>query len=1036
MTAPSPAGTDITSLDDFHDPAEWLAVTSGLAQLKITRDDSSGSPTMRLDYDFGDGGGFVVARKKFDLRMPEKFSLDMNIRGDAPDNKFEIKLSDHSGQNVWWYHQDAFHFPEGWAPLNISSNDISYAWGPAGGGKISEVGAIELAIAAGPGGKGTVWLSDLRLQDRTYRLTPVVTASSELEGFPAENVLTPDANEQWRSVGHGSAWITVDYLVPRELGGLIVHWVQDLAPTDFDVHLSDDAVNWKRVHDAKQANGDRSYIYLPEARPRFVKFQLQGGCEGDCYGIAQVEVAPVDTVSVPGFFEHISQHERPGLYPKYLRPEQSYWTPISCGDGGPQALMNEDGMVEVEPASLSLEPYLYLDSKLVTWADASVSQKLIEEYLPIPSSVWVTDTLKLVTTAFMSASPEGRVLFVKYGVTNLAEEAVNLKLLVTLRPFQVTPPWQAFRKFGGVSPVSSLAFSEDTVWVNGSKALFPLDKASNRGAATFAQGGIAPWLEDGNLPEAHQVNDERGLASGAWSWDLSLEPQGSQIIHVAAPVGAVDTAKLKKIQTWIEAQSVETLFDEAVTGWRQRLSVVSFDLPPEAHAFAEACRTCLAHILINRDGAALQPGPRRYTRSWIRDGAIMAAALLRMGLTEEARDFVRWYAPFQRDDGFVPCCVDRLGIDWLVEHDSHGQFIYAVMEYYRYTADRVFLDQVWPVVRRAAGYLEGLRQTRLTAVYDTPEKSSRRGLLPESVSHEGYLSQPVHSYWDDFWAIRGFGDGADIADQLGKAEDATKWRSMEVAMREDVRKSIALTMKDRNIDIIPGSVEWADFDPTATANAVGLLGELTCFPPEGLQHSFEVYLEGWRKRKSGATNWMNYTAYEIRIIGALVRLGRRQEAYELGQFFLVDRRPQPWNQWPEISWRNPRSPGHLGDLPHSWISAEYVIAFHTMLAYVREEDQALVVAAGVPEEWLAGDRGITFENLPTPFGALSYSLLREGNGIRFSLTSDLAPPGGIVVQPPLSAPLVKVEGDLANVAAQDSASVTLRRGPVEVVLRC
>ena len=37
------------------------------------------------------------------------------------------------------------------------------------------------------------------------------------------------------------------------------------------------------------------------------------------------------------------------------------------------------------------------------------------------------------------------------------------------------------------------------------------------------------------------------------------------------------------------------------------------------------------------------------------------------------------------------------------------------------------------------------------------------GLLPESVSHEGYLAQPVHSYWDDFWALRGFKDAAFMA---------------------------------------------------------------------------------------------------------------------------------------------------------------------------------------------------------------------------------------------------------------------------------
>src|SRR6202049_3294963 len=99
---------------------------------------------------------------------------------------------------------------------------------------------------------------------------------------------------------------------------------------------------------------------------------------------------------------------------------------------------------------------------------------------------------------------------------------------------------------------------------------------------------------------------------------------------------------------------------------------------------ARAPPPAAAHIRVTRSGRALQPGPRRYTRSWIRDGAMMSAALLRMGRTEEVREFIRWDAPYQRDDGFVPCCVDREGVDWLVEHDSHGQLVALIADYYRF----------------------------------------------------------------------------------------------------------------------------------------------------------------------------------------------------------------------------------------------------------------------------------------------------------------------------------------------------------------
>src|SRR6185295_13948160 len=183
---------------------------------------------------------------------------------------------------------------------------------------------------------------------------------------------------------------------------------------------------------------------------------------------------------------------------------------------------------------------------------------------------------------------------------------------------------------------------------------------------------------------------------------------------------------------------------------------------------------------------------------------------------------------------------------------------------------------------------------------------------------------------------------------------------------------------ERKIDYVPGSVEWADFDPTATANAVTLLGFLDDLPRDVLDRTFDEYLAGVRRRRSGAVDWNNYSAYEIRILGALVRLGRRADATELAEFFLDDRRPRPWNQWPEISWRDPRSPGHLGDVPHTWISAEYILAVLSLITYEREPDDALVLGAGVPAVWLAGS-DVAVRGLPTRYGLLDFRLAPGGD---------------------------------------------------------
>src|SRR5437868_14930644 len=101
-------------LDRFDDTSAWTPVASGLAQLTITAESAGGERAMRLDYDFKGGGGFVVARRALVRPMPESFALTFAIRGAAPANRFEIKLADPSGRNVWWRHWGAFEFPAEW----------------------------------------------------------------------------------------------------------------------------------------------------------------------------------------------------------------------------------------------------------------------------------------------------------------------------------------------------------------------------------------------------------------------------------------------------------------------------------------------------------------------------------------------------------------------------------------------------------------------------------------------------------------------------------------------------------------------------------------------------------------------------------------------------------------------------------------------------------------------------------------------------------------------------------------------------------
>jgi hypothetical protein len=1022
-------------LDDFRVPSDWKAVTSGEAELRISGDQGTHGAALRLDFDFKGGGGFVVARRALSRKLPEAYAFRFNLRGAAPPNKLEFKLVDPNGKDVWRYQQDAFDFPADWRPMLIRSSQIEFAWGPSGGGPAKEIGAIELALAAGPGGKGTVWIEDLQLEDQSFGALPALTASSAAPAHEPRCAVDGHPESSWRSEPSAAQhWLLVDLQEQRDYGGLIIHWDPGAPPESFAVWTSNDAVVWKPAYAAARAGGARSFVYLPRGNSRYIRLDAVAADRRNGIGVAEIEVKPFEfSRSLNEFFHNVAAAEPLGRYPKYLYRRQTYWSPVGIPDGVSRALLNEEGMVEVDEGMFSIEPFLWLNGKPITWADVAVEARLEDEWLPIPSSVWRIDGIVFSVTAFATGQAADALLWVRYRVENKGRERLALRLFAAIRPFQVTPPWQSFRNLGGVSPIRKIAARADAVWVNDSRAVLTCDPPTQFGAASFDEG-IWGCLEAGEAPAANAVSDGFGCAAGLVRYDLEVEGGSSRDVYLAVPFGDLDAPR--PASRLDDGSRGAEAYDAAVRRWRSELATVEINVPGEARAAIDTLKTAAAHILINRDGPALQPGPRRYTRSWIRDGAIMGAALLRIGCSQAMREFIRWYAPYQRDDGFVPCCVDRDGPDWLVEHDSHGQLIYAVMEDFRFNRERAFVAEMWPAALKAVDCIECLRGSRLTPEFQAEDKLACYGLLPESASHEGYLAHPVHSYWDDFWALRGLKDAAMMAALLDESEQASRIAALRDGLAADLYASIRATIARRGLRYIPGSVEWADFDPTATANAIAMLDESANLPADALGAMFDEYFKGFHDKHSGQVDWANYTAYEIRIIGALVRLGQRQRALELLDFFLADRRPLAWNQWPEISWRDPASPGHLGDLPHTWIGAEYILSLASMFAFEREADQSLVVGAGLRSQWIDGPGGVQVRGLRTWYGPLDFTMQRTPAGsLRIDLAGDLTmPPGGIVVRPPLAAPLreVRVSGKLTrNFTAEEAVIDEL---PAEVII--
>jgi hypothetical protein len=579
----------------------------------------------------------------------------------------------------------------------------------------------------------------------------------------------------------------------------------------------------------------------------------------------------------------------------------------------------------------------------------------------------------------------------RYRLHNPGKTPHRYVLELALRPLQVNPPSQFLNTTGGYSPLYEVAGDANGGFAD-AHSIGILGPQWTIALETPADGVVARSVLQGRQAPSKSGSwlDPDRLQSLAWRFEGTLAAGETREVAWSSPLDAPATGLPAAMAGASSTQG------EVAADWHHKLDAVRIDVPPQGQRLVDTLKTALANMLISRQGPRLQPGTRSYARAWIRDGAMIDEALLRLGRDAVAREFVRWYAPYQFDDGKVPCCVDDRGSDPVPENDSHGELIYAIAEAYRYTRDRALLEQTWPNVRKAVAYMDQLRLSERTEANKAKDPAFY-GMMPASISHEGYSAKPMHSYWDNFWALRGYKDAVAIAQWLGHGAEAKTFAASRDQFAGDLRASIDAATKGKGIDFIPGAAELGDFDPTSTTIALSPADAGELLPTGLLRNTFERYWRESQARANGTRPWKDYTPYELRSVGAFVRLDQPERSQAMLDFFFKDQQPAGWNQWAEVVSSTPRKPFFLGDLPHAWVASDYVRSVLDMFAYARERDQSLVLAAGVPEAWLAGD-GIRVRGLRTPYGPLGYSLKREGDGYRFTLDAGLRlPPGGFVV---------------------------------------
>ena len=286
--------------------------------------------------------------------------------------------------------------------------------------------------------------------------------------------------------------------------------------------------------------------------------------------------------------------------------------------------------------------------------------------------------------------------------------------------------------------------------------------------------------------------------------------------------------------------------------------------------------------------------------------------------------------------------------------------------------------------------------------------------------------------------MRALADAADAALVLGDATAAARIAALRDAMRADLHASIALAMAQHGIDFVPGSAELARLRSDLDRDRARPLRRGVAAAARGARAHLRALLAGVRGAARAARIAPDaYTPYEIRNAVALLRLGWKERALALLAWLIGDQRPPAWRQWPEVSTRDPRAPRFLGDLPHGWVASSFVRALRRLVAYERDDDGALVVAAGIPEAWVREAPGVRVRGLPTHFGVLDLELARRGRRAACARASAAAAgrPAGWCSSRRSHGRCAPSRSTVARSAVDDPQRVALRELPSEVVLR-
>lgn len=587
---------------------------------------------------------------------------------------------------------------------------------------------------------------------------------------------------------------------------------------------------------------------------------------------------------------------------------------------------------------------------------------------------------------------------------------------VTLRNATNGP--RAMSLYAALRPLGPAGFRVDdlrvgdggeALLVNGRVALLAKQFTTDRGVTT--ESDVGKWAMVDFAPRSVIATSPNGDCSGWLSFDVTPAPGAQKRLDFICPVlpgwravrhqwdGVSEWAQLDlagpdpnsggELQPdpglqYYRGLDVDALFSQAREYWRELAGKVELRLPDPR--WAEAFAAITSHAAMAMNEGAPDVAVTNFN-VFNRDGVYVANILQKAGRADLAAQAIDYFLAHPFNGRSYP------------EADNPGQILWILGEHWRFTRDRAWLQRVYPSVQKLAAMIRYCRtsdgphwvQMDALAFGEDVPADQRRELKPGRCDGDN----PAYTEAFDLAGIRA---AAMLAEALGKGTDAAQYGAFATELFEKYDRAYGANLPDKY-------------------GSYCVLWPCRLYP-------FDEGRAREQFRGLGSQKPESWRYFPLARAHQSLLAGNREAGWRTLEYHLDHPQMRGWYAFDEGGRSGSGGWGHLrttwkGDvaMPHGWAIAEVHLLLRDCLAC--EDDQRLVLFAGVPESWFTDSHGMTIRRLPTHFGTLDVSWTPARGGATLRLDGEANPPGGIVLSLPESLkPQVLAGGQLVKITPQ------------------